>query len=179
MSQSREAGCITYKGGDRLDTGDKAPESVEAVFARYGNMLYRTAFVMMKNQYDAEDAVQDTLIKYMERRKAFEGEEHRKAWLLRVTINGCKNRLRFYRNHPDVSMEELSSYYEKHEEMEVMEQLLQLPGKYREVLMLHYVEGYQSSEIAGLLKITEAAVRKRLERGRRQLKEKVGGGTDG
>lgn len=160
-------------------TEDKAQKGVEAVFEKYGNMLYRIAFVMMKNQYDAEDAVQDTLIKYMERKKGFEGEEHCKAWLIRVTINSCKNRLRFYHNHPDISMDALYSYYEEHEDMEVMEQLLQLPYKYREVMMLHYVEGYQSSEIASLLKITEAAVRKRLERGRRQLKEKVGGDQDG
>lgn len=111
MSQSEEIMCITYKGGDRLASEEKASKGVEDVFATYGNMLYRIAFVMMKNQYDAEDAVQDTLIKYMERRKSFEGEEHRKAWLIRVTINGCKNRLRFYKNHPDISMEELSPYY--------------------------------------------------------------------
>ena len=178
MSQSVELVCITYKGGDRVATGDKTQLSVEDVFAQYGNMLYRTAFVMMKNQYDAEDAVQDTLIKYMEYRKPFEGEEHRKAWLLRVLINNCKNRLRFYRNHPGVSMEELSAYYEKNADTEVMEQLLQLPRKYREVLMLHYVEGYQGREIAALLKITEAAVRKRLERGRRPLQERMGGGEN-
>ena len=68
MSQSVELVCITYKGGDRVATGDKTQLSVEDVFAQYGNMLYRTAFVMMKNQYDAEDAVQDTLIKYIDRR---------------------------------------------------------------------------------------------------------------
>lgn len=170
--------CITYKGGDRLASEEKASKGVEDVFATYGNMLYRIAFVMMKNQYDAEDAVQNTLIKYMENKKRFEGEEHRKAWLIRVTVNGCKNRLRFYKNHPDVSMEELSSYYEKKEDTEIIEQLLQLPRKYREVLMLHYVEGYQGREIAAMLKITESAVRKRLERGRRQLQERIGGGED-
>lgn len=154
------------------------PESVEAVFARYGSMLYRIAFVMMKNQYDAEDTVQDTLIKYIEHRKAFQGEEHCKAWLIRVTINGCKNRLRFYRNHPDISMDELSSYYARSEDMEVMEHLMELPRKYREVLMLYYVEGYQSKEIAALLKVTESAVRKRLERGRKQLNESMGGVAD-
>lgn len=178
MSQSEEAVCITYKGGDGLAVEEKTPEGVEAVFAAYGNMLYRTAFVMMKNQYDAEDAVQDTLIKYMEHKKRFETEEHRKAWLLRVLINNCKNRLRFYKNHPDISMEELSACYEKNADTEVMEQLLQLPRKYRAVLLLHYVEGYQGREIAALLQITEAAVRKRLERGRRQLQEKMGGVED-
>ena len=132
----------------------------------------------MKNKYDAEDAVQDVLIRYMEHRREFAEEEHRKAWLLRVTINLCKNKLRFYRNHPGISMEELSRCYEERQERQVMESLLELPCKYREVLLLYYVEGYRCVEIARLLRITEAAVRKRLERGRRQLYEMMGGGRD-
>lgn len=161
-----------------MSQDDKTHKCVEEIFEEYGNMLYRIAFVMMKNQYDAEDAVQDTLIKYMEHRKGFEGEEHCKAWLIRVTVNVCKNKLRFYQNHPGISMEELSACYETREEAEVMERLMRLPRKYREVLTLYYVEGYQSKEIAALLKITESAVRKRLERGRRQLNESMGGVTD-
>lgn len=153
---------------------DSPDQSVEEVFREYGNMLYRIAFVMMKNAFDAEDVVQDTLIKYMERmenRKPFETEEHRKAWLIRVDINLCKNRLRFYKNHPKIGMEQLSRYYEEKEDTTLMDSLLVLSPKYREVLLLHYVEGYQGKEIAGMLKLSESAVRKRLERGRRKLKD--------
>lgn len=153
---------------------DSPDQSVEEVFREYGNMLYRIAFVMMKNAFDAEDVVQDTLIKYMEHResrKPFETEEHRKAWLIRVDINLCKNRLRFYKNHPKIGMEELSRYYEEKEDTKLMDSLLLLPSKYREVLLLHYVEGYQGKEIAGMLKLSESAVRKRLERGRGKLRD--------
>ena len=155
----------------RTDSPDR---SVEEVFQEYGNMLYRIAFVMMKNVFDAEDVVQDTLIKYMERMesgKLFETEEYRKAWLIRVDINLCKNRLRFYKNHPKIGMEELSRYYEEKEDTRLMDSLLFLPSKYREVLLLHYVEGYQGKEIAGMLKLSESAVRKRLERGRGKLRD--------
>lgn len=145
--------------------------SVERVFDVYGNMLYRVAFVMMKNAFDAEDVVQDTLIKYMECRKRFDTEEYRKAWLIRVTVNMSKNRLRFYRSHPKISIEQLSQYYESEEDTAVMDALLLLPSKYREILLLHYVEGYQGKEIAQMLKLSESAVRKRLERGRRKLGE--------
>lgn len=154
----------------RTDIPDR---SVEEVFSVYGNMLYRIAFVMMKNAFDAEDVVQDTLIKYMEHRESgnpFETEEHRKAWLIRVDINLCKNRLRFYKNHPKIGMEELSRYYEEQEDTRLMDSLLLMPSKYREVLLLHYVEGYQGKEIAGMLKLSESAVRKRLERGREKLR---------
>lgn len=158
-----------------LERGTDSPDrSVEEVFQEYGNMLYRIAFVMMKNAFDAEDVVQDTLIKYMERMKSgrpFETEEHRKAWLIRVDINFCKNRLRFYKNHPKIGMEELSRYYEEKEDTRLMDSLLLLPVKYREILLLHYVEGYQGREIAGMLKLSESAVRKRLERGRAKLRD--------
>lgn len=152
---------------------DSPDQSVEEVFRTYGNMLYRIAFVMMKNAFDAEDAVQDTLIKYMEHAesgRSFATEEHRKAWLIRVDINLCKNRLRFYKNHPRISVEELSRYYEEKEDTRLMDSLLRLPAKYREALLLHYVEGYQGKEIAGMLKLSESAVRKRLERGREKLR---------
>lgn len=152
---------------------DSPAQSVEEVFEVYGNMLYRIALVMMRNAFDAEDVVQDTLIKYMEHResgKAFETEEHRKAWLIRVDSNLCKNRLRFYRNHPRISVEELSRYYEREEDTRLMDSLLLLPFKYREILLLHYVEGYRGKEIAGMLGLSEAAVRKRLERGREKLR---------
>ncbi len=152
---------------------DSPDQSVEEIFRTYGSMLYRIAFVMMKNVFDAEDVVQDTLIKYMEQRergKSFETEEHRKAWLIRVDSNLCKNRLRFYKNHPKISVEQLSRYYEKEGDTLLMDSLLLLPFKYREVLLLHYVEGYQGREIAGMLGLSESAVRKRLERGREKLR---------
>ena len=172
MKCGRKTG--TPEGGDMLEKRTDSPDqSVEEVFQVYGNMLYRIAFVMMKNAFDAEDVVQDTLIKYMEQRergKSFETEEHRKAWLIRVDSNLCKNRLRFYKNHPKISVEQLSRYYEKEEDTQLMDSLLLLPSKYREVLLLHYVEGYQGREIAGMLGLSESAVRKRLERGREKLR---------
>lgn len=87
-----------------------------------------------------------------------------------MDINLCKNRLRFYKNHPKIGMEELSRYYREKEDTRLMDSLLLLPSKYREVLLLHYVEGYQGKEIAGMLKLSESAVRKRLERGREKLR---------
>lgn len=172
MKCGRKTG--TPEGGDMLEKRTDSPDqSVEEIFRTYGSMLYRIAFVMMKNVFDAEDVVQDTLIKYMEQRergKSFETEEHRKAWLIRVDSNLCKNRLRFYKNHPKISVEQLSRYYEKEEDTLLMDSLLLLPFKYREVLLLHYVEGYQGREIAGMLGLSESAVRKRLERGREKLR---------
>lgn len=148
-------------------------EDVEEIFFRYGNMLYRTAVVMLGNKSDAEDAVQDTLIRYMEHRREFKDEEHRKAWLLRVCINLCKNRLLFKKRHPQIEFAELTEYYEKSEDGWLAELLMRLPESYRAVLMMYYVMGYNIRETARILKITESAVKKRMERGRNRLREMV------
>ena len=88
-----------------------------------------------------------------------------------MNSNLCKNRLRFYKNHPKIGVEQLSRYYEEKEDTRLMESLLLLSSRYREVLLLHYVEGYQGKEIAQMLGISESAVRKRLERGRGKLRD--------
>ena len=80
---------------------------VEEIFLRYGSMLYRIAVVMLGSTHDAEDVVQDTLIRYMEHKKDFQDQDHEKAWLIRVTVNLCKNRLLFARRHPQVEFSEL------------------------------------------------------------------------
>jgi len=157
-----------------LPLKEKQKMSVEEVFSVYGNMLYRTAYVMLRNRQDSEDVVQDTLIKYMEHRKGFQDGSHRKAWLLRVCINLCRNKLLFQSRHPQIELKELELIYQKEEDLYLMEALMELPKSLKEVLLLHYVEGYLAKEIAEMLRLSEPAVKKRLERGRKKLKEAYG-----
>ena len=142
--------------------------SVEEMFQKYGEMLYKICIVMLKNTYDAEDTVQDVLIKYMTKKPLFETYEHEKAWLIRVTINLCKDKLRFYKQHPYINIETIKTTYpEDSIDNQILAILLELPSKYKEVLLLYYVEGYKCFEISKILKITESTVKKRLERGRK------------
>ena len=68
------------------------PESeLEDVFERYGNMVYRLAFAYARSKADADDIFQEVFLRYYRRAPAFQSEEHRKAWLLRVTINHAKS----------------------------------------------------------------------------------------
>lgn len=150
---------------------DQACREAEDIFFRYGNMLYRIAVVMLGSSHDAEDVVQDTLIRYMEHGKPFRDKNHEKAWLVRVTVNLCKNRLLFARRHPQVEYSELAEYGQDQKDSCLMECLMKLPWTYRAVLLLHYIMGYSVRETAQFLRITEAAAKKRLERGRKRFRE--------
>lgn len=149
--------------------------SVEEIFQKYGEMMYKLCIVMLKKTYDAEDTVQDALIKYMLKKPLFETYEHEKAWLIRVTINLCKDKLRFYKQHPHINIETIKTTYpEDSIDSQIFDVLLELPSKYKTVLFLYYVEGHKCFEISKILKITESTVKKRLERGRNLLKKNLG-----
>lgn len=149
--------------------------SIDEIFQKYGKMLYKICIVMLKKTYDAEDTVQDVLIKYMTKNPLFETYEHEKAWLIRVTMNLCKDKLRFYKQHPYIDIETIkTTYSEDSTDRQIFDILLELSPKYKAVLLLYCVEGYKCSEISKILKITESTVKKRLERGRKLLKENLG-----
>lgn len=152
----------------------KEPVSADAREAveRYGDMLFRLCFVLLRNRQDAEDAVQDCFMRYLSKAPHFESGKHEKAWLLRVASNHCKNVLRFRHAHPSVSIEEIQPFSETESDREILTVLLALPCNYKTVLQLYYIEGYKTAEIASVLHLSLSTVKKRLEKGRKLLKEK-------
>lgn len=143
---------------------------VEEIVDEYGNMLFRLCIILLCNEQDAQDAVQETFIRYMEHAPAFQGKAHEKAWLMKVAANLCRDVYRNRMRHPTVSLDEVSEYCEMPEQSEVLMELMQLPGKLKTVIYLHYIEGYKTTEIANMLGTTTNTVRKRLQRGRECLK---------
>lgn len=136
---------------------------------RNENILYRMALSIMKNKTDAEDMVQETFLKYIEKNVQFDNEEHEDAWMMRVLINKCKSRLRtvwFKRT------ETLLDVYPAKvmEEKLLMEEIMALSEKYRTVIHLYYFEGYSTKEISYIIKKKESTVRSILSRGRARLK---------
>ena len=70
------------------------PNRLEETVRKYENTLYRTALAVLGDAHEAQDAVQDTFVRYLEKAPEFDSPEHEKAWLIRVTVNGCRSRLR-------------------------------------------------------------------------------------
>lgn len=144
--------------------------TLEEKMNQYGDMILRLAFTYMKNQQDAEDILQDVLIKYIEHKKEFQNSEHEKAWFLRVTINHAKNKLRSSWFRKREEWKEEHSFVLPPEENYVLEAVMSMEAKYREVIYLYYFEEYKTSEIADILGKKESTVRSILKRGRDKLK---------
>ena len=147
-------------------------EDVETIIERYGDLLYRLCILMLKNESDAEDVIQETLIKFYRTAPVFENADHEKAWLIRVATNECRDLLRFRVRHPLAEVEQIMVASEDSADSGILEALASLPEKYKLVLALYYVEGYKVEDIAKIIGRTSSAVKMRLQKGRRLL-EKV------
>lgn len=146
-------------------------DNIERTIEKYGDMLYRISLIMLKNESDAEDAVQETFIKYLQKAPEFEGEEHEKAWLIRVATNRCRDFLRFRMRHPQVEIESIDKGILECSESGILEALMTLPPKYRLVMSLYYVEEFRISDIGKIINRTPSAVKMRLQKGRKMLEE--------
>ncbi len=146
----------------------------------YADMVRRICFCHLKNDADTEDIFQNVFLKYMLCDRTFETAEHEKAWLIRVSVNACKDHLRALLRRRTVSIDEVASLATEDttESAEVLQAVLSLPVKYRDVIYLHYYEQYSAVEIARILKAKENTVYSILSRGRAMLKEKLGGEMD-
>ncbi len=155
----------------------RSETEVSRAVEKYADMIRRICLYHLKNQADTEDVFQNVFLKYMLHEEVFYDEEHEKAWLLRVAINECKDFLKsFFRRN----MVPLQAVAELETEMpddhrEVLEAVLSLPGQYKEVIYLHYYEGYTASEIGAILGKKENTVYSLLSRGRGILKKELGG----
>ena len=146
----------------------RAQEEMKRVVEEYSSALLRAAYSLLKNREDAEDAVQEAFLRYMERAPEFASREHEKAWLLRVTVNIGKNHLASAWSRKRAELHEDIPALEP-EERELLELVLTLPAKYRAVIHLYYYEGYSLPEISQILRSPLSTVTTRLSRARKRL----------
>ena len=147
---------------------------LEDVIPAYENTLYRAALAILGDPQDAEDVVQEAFLRLWEKNPEFESPAHQRSWLLKVTVNGCKSRLRAPWRRRTAPL--LESYPAADpEEQAVLEVIQSLPPKDRAALHLYYYEGYQTAEIAAMTGWREGTVRSRLARARDKLRELLKG----
>lgn len=144
---------------------------------RYADMVRRICFVHLKSIDDTEDIFQEVFLKYALRSADFEDTAHEKAWLIRVTINACRDFLKNAFRNKVIPLDDLMELpaAQRDEHSEVLEAVLHLPPKYRDVVYLHYYEGYSAAEIGAILKKNANTVYTWLARAREQLKTTLGG----
>ena len=143
----------------------------------HGDHLLRLCTLYLGDRSQAEDAVQDAFLRCLEKAPDFESPAHARAWLLRVTVNGCKSRLRAPWRRRTAPL--LDAYpAAAPEEGTLLEAMQALPARDRAVLHLYYYEGYQTAEIAALTGLREGSVRSRLTRARTRLRQVLKGEDD-
>lgn len=143
-------------------------EDIEAAIERYTDMISKIAYSYTKNKETAEDMTQNVFLKYMTNTNEFCEEAHKKAWLIRVTINECKKyfrRLNLQFKHP------VPDILKPPEHSEVYDAVMQLPQKYRVAIHLYYYEELSVKEISLILKKNENTILSLLHRARQKLKK--------
>lgn len=154
----------------------KGKDAFSFAFKQFTDTVYRIALHNTANFSDAEDVTQEVFIKLLESNKAFRDSEHLKAWLIRVTINLCRDKMK--KSSRETLVENVLPYNCGEEKTDVLEAVKALPEKYRNAVYLHYYEGYTAKEIGKILDAKENTVLSWLSRGRDALRKELDGGFD-
>lgn len=143
--------------------------TAEEAFALYGDMVLRLAIARTGNREDGEDLLQEVFVRYIRSGTLFDSEEHRKAWLIRVTINCAKSLAASAWKTRKVTLEDCFTEALPPEKGEVYYAVMSLPPKYRTVVHLFYYEDMSTKEIASVMGCADATVRSLLARARKKL----------
>ena len=159
----------------------RSEQDVNTTIEQYADTIARLCMVYLKNPADSEDISQTVFLKYALCDTVFDSEEHKKAWLIRVTVNACRDLLKSFFHSRTVPLDSLLQCPAElpQDNREVLEAVLALPKQYREVIYLHFYEGYTAPEIGKLLKKNTNTVYTLLRRAKEILKVSLGGALDG
>lgn len=161
---------------------------LDAIVSRYKDMVYRIAFLRMKNRADADDIFQEVFLRLVRHAADLQTEEHVKAWLIRVTINCCNSfhtdayrkrtvayddALKKDGEEEDAAFAEADTYGVEGDGESVLAAVMRLPAAYRDAVYLFYYEALPVRKIAETLQTSEGAVKTRLSRARDMLKDRL------
>jgi len=150
---------------------ERPSQNIEELYERHKKMVYRVSFSYLKNTEDTKDAVSEIFLKLIQTKINFQNTEHEKAWLLRTTINFCKDFLKNWRRK-NVNIDDYANIESENsfQDDEVLKAIMELPDKYKYVVHLHYYEGYSSEEISKILKKPRSTILYHLQEARKILK---------
>lgn len=159
------------------DNAMRSEQEVNRAVEQYSDMVRRLCMIHLKNYADTEDIFQTVFLKYVLSSVSFENEEHEKSWFIRVTINTCKDLLKSFFRSRVTSLDDIieQSAELPPDHREVLEAVLSLPQKYRDVVYLHYYEDYSAPQISRILGKNVNTVYTLLTRSKQMLREKLGG----
>ena len=155
----------------------RSEQEANRAIEQYADTVRRICMVHLKNYTDTEDVFQTVFLKYVQSAIQFESDEHERAWLIWVTINACKDLLKSFFRSRTLSIDQLIEQAAElpPDNREVLEAVLSLPAKYRDVVYLHYYENYTAPQISRILGKNVNTVYTLLTRSKKMLKEKLGG----
>lgn len=151
--------------------------SFESFYQRHYQLVYRICYSYLKNTADTEDCTEDVFVKVLSGEYEFTNETHEKKWLTLTAINLCKDKLKhWWRKRADDSEEVLMNLPVEMdtEHAEIMQAVMNLPSKHKDVIILYYYLGYDTDNIAHMLKKPPSTIRNRLRDARLKLKQILG-----
>lgn len=173
-------------------TNVSSTEKIEIIMEEYGDEIKRLIYTYMKNEADTDDVTQEVFITIYQKLDTYKGESSFKSWLYSIAINKCKDHLRSWRFRTEKLIHKmietnrttgfdreienpLNHVVKQNESEELLNHLMNLPIKYREILILYYFKELSTKEIAYTLDVKEGTIRTRLIRGRDRLKRNYKG----
>ncbi|MCM3364993.1 MULTISPECIES: sigma-70 family RNA polymerase sigma factor [Niallia] len=164
-----------------LQTDIDKKEKLHYLITLYGNDVLKISYIYLKNIQLAEDVTQDVFLRCLEQLDNFKGNSSYKTWVIRITVNRCKDVLKSWSYRNLILLESFSYFKDKNtnyvdplhntEDYSLSEKVMQLPIKLREVIILFYYEDFTIDEISKILKINPNTVKSRMHRGRERLKK--------
>lgn len=174
---------LMVEGRERMDTQEVIPRSIESLIDAYQASLLRLCYAYLHDWALAEDAVQETFLKAYRHLDDFRGDCAEKTWLMRIAINCCKDvrRSHYFRCVQAVPPEELrkiKSNQATNADVELTMEIMRLPIKLREAVLLCWYQGMSYTEAAQALGITQQAVSSRMDRARRKMQAVLKGSEE-
>ena len=159
----------------------RTEEEVNRAIEVYADTIRRICMIHLKNCADTEDVFQTVFLKYATSSVCFENEQHEKAWFIRVAINACRDVLKSFFRRSTVSLDSVTEIPAQlpPDNRDVLEAVLSLPEKYRNIVYLYYYEGYTAPEIGRMLGKNTNTVYTHLTRAKKMLRERLGGEENG